>query len=185
MLRDEEFTAYVAARARVLRRSAYLLCGDWHRAEDLTRSALTKVYLSWSRVRRADSVDGYVRTVLVRTYLDEQRRHWRRERPTAEGPDEVRTDPAGQTDQRLDLIRALATLPPRQRAAVVLRCWEDLPIAEVARALDCSPGTLTIRKKLDRDGPGSLDGGRSSDGWVGCERRAAGVGDEGGLARGW
>jgi len=53
--RDDEFTAYVAARARLLRRSAYLLCGDWHRAEDLTQSALTKVYLAWSRVRRADS----------------------------------------------------------------------------------------------------------------------------------
>ena len=142
MLRDEEFTAYVAARARVLRRSAYLLCGDWHRAEDLTQSALTKVYLAWSRVRRADSVDGYVRTVLVRTYLDEERRHWRRERPAADGLDGTGTDPAAQADQRLDLVRALATLPPRQRAAVVLRCWEDLPIAEVARALDCSPGTV-------------------------------------------
>lgn len=142
MRRDEEFTAYVAVRARVLRRSAYLLCGDWHRAEDLTQSALTKVYVAWSRVRRADNVDGYVQTVLVRTYLDEERRHWRRERPAADGLDGVRADPATDTDQRLDLVRALATLPPRQRAAVVLRCWEDLPIAEVARALDCSAGTV-------------------------------------------
>ena len=63
MRRDDEFTAYVAARARLLRRSAYLLCGDWHRARTLTQSALTKVYLAWSRVRRADNVDGYVRQV--------------------------------------------------------------------------------------------------------------------------
>lgn len=142
MRRDEEFTAYVAARTRLLRRSAYLLCGDWHRAEDLTQSALTKVYLAWPKVRRADNVDGYVRTVLVRTYLDEERRRWRRERPTGESLDGIGPDPAVAADQRLDLLAALATLPPKQRAAVVLRCWEDLPIAEVARALDCGEGTV-------------------------------------------
>lgn len=142
MRRDEEFTAYVAARARLLRRSAYLLCGDWHRAEDLTQSALTKVYLAWPKVRRAENVDGYVRTVLVRTYLDEQRRQWRREQPTGEPPEAAGPDPSGGRDTRIDLVRALATLPPRQRAAVVLRCWEDLPIAEVARTLDCSEGTV-------------------------------------------
>ena len=142
MRRDDEFTAYVAARARLLRRSAYLLCGDWHRAEDLTQSALTKVYLAWSRVRRADNVDAYVRQVLVRTYLDEQRRRWRSEQLSGGTLDGLRPDPAAASDQRLDLLRALATLPPRQRAAVVLRCWEDLPITEVARALDCSEGTV-------------------------------------------
>jgi RNA polymerase sigma-70 factor (sigma-E family) len=140
--RDEEFTAYVAARARPLRRSAYLLCGDWHRAEDLSQSALTKAYLAWPRITRADNVDGYVRQILVRTYLDEQRRRWRREQPSGDLPERLGTDPATATDQRLDLMRALATLPARQRAAVVLRCWEDLPIAEVARALDCSEGTV-------------------------------------------
>jgi RNA polymerase sigma-70 factor (sigma-E family) len=140
--RDDEFTAYVAARARLLRRSAYLLCGDWHRAEDLTQSALTKVYLAWSRVSRADNVDGYVRTVLVRTYLDEERRRWRKEQPTGDSLDGVGPDPSGRADDRLDLLAALATLPPKQRAAVVLRCWEDLPIATVAQALDCSEGTV-------------------------------------------
>jgi RNA polymerase sigma-70 factor (sigma-E family) len=140
--RDEEFTAYVAARVRLLRRSAYLLCGDWHRAEDLTQSALTKVYVSWARVSRADNVDGYVRTLLVRTYLDEERRRWRRERPTDELPEDATPDPGDRTEERLDLARALAALPPRQRAAVVLRCWEDLSIAQVAAALDCSEGTV-------------------------------------------
>jgi RNA polymerase sigma-70 factor (sigma-E family) len=140
--RDEEFTAYVAARARPLRRSAYLLCGDWHRAEDLTQSALTKAYLAWPRITRADNVDGYVRQILVRTYLDEQRRRWRREQPSGDLPERLGTDPAPASDQRLDLMRALATLPARQRAAVVLRCWEDLPIAAVARVLDCSEGTV-------------------------------------------
>jgi len=93
-------------------------------------------------VRRADNVDGYVRQVLVRTYLDEQRRRWRSEQVTGETLDGLRPDPAGASDQRMDLLRALATLPPRQRAAVVLRCWEDMPITEVARALDCSEGTV-------------------------------------------
>lgn len=157
MRRDEEFTVYVAARVRQLRRSAYLLCGDWHRAEDLTQSALAKIYVAWAKVRRADNVDGYVRTVLVRTFLDEQRRHWRREQPTGESVDSVRPDPSSGTDSRVDLVRALAALPARQRAAVVLRCWEDLSIAEVARTLDCSEGTVksqtsrglaTLRERL-------------------------------------
>ena len=103
---------------------------------------LTKVCLAWSRVRRADNVDGYVRQVPVRTYLDEQRRQWRSEQPTGDPLDGLRPDPATASDQRLDLLRALATLPPRQRAAVVLCCCEDLPISEVARALDCSEGTV-------------------------------------------
>jgi RNA polymerase sigma-70 factor (sigma-E family) len=140
--RDEEFTAYVAARAGALRRSAYLLCGDWHRAEDLVQSALTKVYLAWGRVSRADNVEGYVRTMLVRTYLDEQRRRWRQELPTGDAIDGDGPDQSDRTAARLDLVRALGTLPARQRAVVVLRCWEDLPIAEVARALDCSEGTV-------------------------------------------
>ena len=87
-------------------------------------------------------MDGYVRTLLVRTYLDEERRRWRREQPSAELADGVRADPSADTDQRLDLSAALATLPARQRAAVVLRCWEDLSIAQVARVLDCSEGTV-------------------------------------------
>jgi RNA polymerase sigma-70 factor (sigma-E family) len=140
--RDAEFSEYAGARMRLLRRSAYLLCGDWHRAEDLTQTALTKVYVSWSRVRRADNVDGYVRTVLVRAFLDEERRAWKRERPTAVLADVPLADPASFADSRIDLARALSTLPARQRAAVVLRCWEDLPIAEVARTLDCSEGTV-------------------------------------------
>ena len=142
MRRDDEFTAYAAARMRLLRRSAYLLCGDWHRAEDLTQTALTKVYVSWSRVRRADNVDGYVRTVLVRAFLDEERRAWKRERASGSLPDVPLADPSAGSDARLDLVRALSTLPARQRAAVVPRCWEDLPIAEVARTLDCSEGTV-------------------------------------------
>ena len=154
---DTEFTAYAAARMRLLRRSAYLLCGDWHRAEDLTQTALTKVYVAWARVRRADNIDGYVRTVLVRAFLDEERRLWKRERPAESLGDVSLADPASGTDSRIDLARALSALPARQRAAVVLRLWEDLPIAEVARTLGCSEGTVksstsrglaTLRERL-------------------------------------
>jgi RNA polymerase sigma-70 factor (sigma-E family) len=140
--RDAEFSAYAAARMRLLRRSAYLLCGDWHRAEDLTQVALTKVYVAWPRVRRADNVDGYVRTVLVRAFLDEERRQWKRERPSDLLVERAGPDRHAEVDARVDLVRALATLPARQRAAVVLRCWHDLPVAEVARTLDCSEGTV-------------------------------------------
>jgi DNA-directed RNA polymerase specialized sigma24 family protein len=126
--RDEEFGPYLAARAPSLRRSAYLLCGDWERAEDLTRTALAKVYADWSR---STDRDRYAAHALARAYLTEQKRR--------------RRDPL---PQRPDLLRALAELPPRQRTAVVLRCWEDLPVAAVAEALGCSESTA--RSQADR-----------------------------------
>lgn len=128
MGRDEEFTHYLAARAPSLRRSAYLLCGDWERAEELTQNALAKVYADWSR---HPDRDRYAAQVLARTYLAGQRRR--------------RRDPL---PERHDLLRALAALPPQQRTAVVLRCWEDLPVAEVAEALGCSESTA--RAQSDR-----------------------------------
>lgn len=82
---DADFRRYAAARAPALRRTAYLLCGDWHGAEDLVQVALTKLYLNWRRVRHQHSLDGYARKVLVRVYLDERRRK-RPESPTATLP---------------------------------------------------------------------------------------------------
>jgi RNA polymerase sigma-70 factor (sigma-E family) len=137
---EHEFAASVAARSRLLCTTAYLLCGDWHRAEDHTQTALTKLYLAWRRIDRRESVDAYARRVLVRTVVDERRRPWRREHPAAELPDlSGRADPA---DDRLDLLAALARLPARQRAAVVLRYWADLDIAETARVLGVTEGTV-------------------------------------------
>jgi RNA polymerase sigma-70 factor (sigma-E family) len=137
---EQEFAAYVAARSRVLCTTAYLLCGDWHRAEDHTQTALTKLYLAWRRIDRRESVDAYARRVLVRTVVDEHRRPWRRERPAAELPDTGA--PPDRADDRLDLLAALARLPARQRAAVVLRYWADLDIAETARVLGVTEGTV-------------------------------------------
>src|SRR5690606_33835984 len=75
---EEDFAAYYAARGDMLRRTAYLLCGDWHLAEDLTQTAFTNLYRAWNRLDRHDALDQYTRRVLVRAFLDERRRPWRR-----------------------------------------------------------------------------------------------------------
>ncbi|MDX8049114.1 SigE family RNA polymerase sigma factor [Lentzea sp. BCCO 10_0798] len=138
MDRDREFGEFVDARALVMRRTAYLLCGDWHRAEDIVQTALIKMYVAWSRVRK-DSVDAYARKVLVRTAIDETRRgFFQRERIVDAVPESAVTDAASD----LDLRRALDALPPGQRAVVVLRYWEDLSITETARILGRTEGTV-------------------------------------------
>lgn len=85
--RDRSFGEYVAARRAHLYRTAYLLCGDPHRAEDIVQLALTKLYVAWPRVSRLDSVDAYVRRIVVNAHIDETRRPWRRERPVETGLD--------------------------------------------------------------------------------------------------
>jgi RNA polymerase sigma-70 factor (sigma-E family) len=141
--RDEEFAAYYAARGAAMRGTAYLLCGDWHLAEDLTQTAFAKLYLAWSRISRREAIDAYVRRVIVRAFLDERRRPWRRERVTA--PDggafeQSRNDP--EVVERLAIQAALAAVPPRQRATLVLRYWADLSVEETAQVLGCSAGTV-------------------------------------------
>lgn len=139
--RDAAFVEYFAARSEAMRGTAYLLCGDWHRAEDLVQTAFTKLYLVWNRVSRHEVLDSYVRQILIRLFLDERRRGWwRRERVS--GAYAERPAPADAPEDRLVLLQALATVPPRQRAVLVLRYWEDLSIEETATALNCSPGTV-------------------------------------------
>ncbi|MFI5592427.1 SigE family RNA polymerase sigma factor [Amycolatopsis sp. NPDC051758] len=139
--RDREFRAYFEARAAVVRRTAFLLCGDWHRAEDLAQIALAKVYQHWGRLDRNGQVDAYVRKTLVRTLIDESR--WRKRRPetVVDVVPEIAEAVTG-LEEAMDVRHALAALPPKQRAAVVLRYWEDLPVAETAAALGCSEGTV-------------------------------------------
>lgn len=159
MDRDGEFTAYCAARSATLRNTAYLLCGDWHLAHDLTQTALIKLYLAWSRVSRHATIDAYARQVLVRVFLDERRRPWRRERGVFDQTllDRPVHDPA--IAERMAVRAALAEVPPRQRAALVLRFWLDLSVDQAAEALRCSPGTVksqtarglaTLRAALER-----------------------------------
>lgn len=140
---ERDFADYVDGRGTALRGTAYLLCGDWHAAEDLTQTALTKLYLAWRRIDRAASVDAYARRVLLRVFLDSRRRPWRRERPAAEPPDRAAPgDGPGAVDERLALQKALRRLPPTQRAVVVLRYWCDLDIRETAATLGISEGTV-------------------------------------------
>jgi RNA polymerase sigma-70 factor (sigma-E family) len=134
------FHAFALSRRPMLRRTAFLLCGDWYQADDLVQTALVKLYVAWPRVRASGPPDAYVQRVLVRCYLDERRRPWRRESPveivdrdgTATGPEE---------DQR-DLRSELARLPRRQRATLLLRFWLDMSVAQTADALGCSEGTV-------------------------------------------
>jgi len=143
---DDEFTRYYAARGAAMRSTAYLLCGDWHTAEDLVQTAFIKLYRAWDRVNGHDRMDGYVRRTLVRTYLDHRRRPWRREsavsfdQSVAWEPTVTATE--GSTEERMVLLRALAAVPPRQRAVLVLRYWEDMSEADTAELLGCSPGTV-------------------------------------------
>jgi RNA polymerase sigma-70 factor (sigma-E family) len=139
---DADFSAYFAARAHALRATAYLLCGDWHRAEDITQTAMTKLYLAWPRLRD-HGMDAYARTVVVRTFLAENRRLWRRrEHLTHEPPEPVVAERTGAVDRRLLVEAALVAVPPRQRAVLVLRYWNDLSVEDTAEVLGCSTGTV-------------------------------------------
>jgi RNA polymerase sigma-70 factor (sigma-E family) len=124
-----------------MRGTAFLLCGDWHRAEDLVQTAFTKLYTHWNRVARHESLDPYVRQVLIRTFIDDGRRGWwRRERPRETPVEQVAAQASA--DDRLMLLQALAGVPPRQRAVLVLRYWEDMSVEETAAVLNCSAGTV-------------------------------------------
>jgi RNA polymerase sigma-70 factor (sigma-E family) len=137
---EADFRSYVTARAPALRRTAHLLSGDWHTAEDLVQVALTKLYLNWRKVRDLDRLDGYARQVLVRVYLDDQRKR-RRESPAERLPEAVVRGPEYIGDREL-LLAALTQVPPRQRAVLVLRFWEDQSVQATAQLLGCSEGTV-------------------------------------------
>jgi RNA polymerase sigma-70 factor (sigma-E family) len=140
---EAQFQEFVRARWSHLVRTAYLLTGDTHHAEDLTQTALAKAYRSWRRVARADSPEAYVRRMLVSCNSDRFRKRRVAEALTAAPPDVAGRDEgyAG-VDERGALIGALAQLPPKQRAVVVMRYWEDLSESEVADVLGCSVGTV-------------------------------------------
>ncbi|MEV6103202.1 SigE family RNA polymerase sigma factor [Streptomyces sp. NPDC051940] len=140
---EAHFQEFVRARWPRLVRTAYLLTGDVHDAEDLAQMALAKAYRSWPRVRRSDNVDAYVRRMLVSCNSDRFRKRRVRERLTDIPPDgPARQDTESRTEERQLLMAALAELPPRQRAVVVLRYWDDYSEGEVAEILGCSPGTV-------------------------------------------
>jgi RNA polymerase sigma-70 factor (sigma-E family) len=144
---DTAFVEYVSSRLLHLRRTAYLLCGDWSRGDDLVQRALTDVYVRWARVREASNVDGYVRTVLVHRFVDEQRRGWARVRLLGTIPDRPAVDTSDPAIG-LDLRSALVKLPPRQRAVLVLRFFCDMSVEQTAEALGCATGTVKSQTSL-------------------------------------
>jgi RNA polymerase sigma-70 factor (sigma-E family) len=140
---ETEYREFVAGRAAPLHRTAYLLCGDWHLADDLVQETLAKTFRHWRKVRRADSPDSYVHRILI----NEANRHHRRRRTVAPVVDVAEHDLAvpDLTDEivdRTDLLRALLTLPVRQRATVVLRYLVGMSERETAVVLKCSEGTV-------------------------------------------
>ena len=134
--REQEFTAFFAAHAAGLRRTAYLVVHDWHLAEDLTQQGMAKLYVVWRRAR-PDTRLAYARRIVVNECLS----HLRRKRP--ETPTDIVPEPPVQArDEHLDLGQTLDLLPPRQRAIVALRFLDDLSVTEVADLLDVAEGTV-------------------------------------------
>jgi RNA polymerase sigma-70 factor (sigma-E family) len=141
---DAEFTEFVAARSAQLYRSAYLLAGSTHAAEDLVQSALAKTYAAWWRVRSAEDPVAYVHGVLIKTFLSDRRRRSSAELPMA-GVGEERPVDVGDPTERMALLAALAELAPLDRAVVVLRFWEDQSIARTAAELHLTEAAVKNR----------------------------------------
>jgi len=144
---SEDFSAFAVSRWPGLVRLAFGLTGDRWAAEDLAQATLARAYVAWRRVSQADDPDAYLRRILVNA----SNRRFRRRRVTEQPGDPPETaveDPAELVSDRAVLLAALRQLPPRQRAVVVLRYWEDLTDAQIAATLGCSPGT--VRSQLSR-----------------------------------
>jgi len=139
---DGDFVAFYQARGAQLRNTAYLLCRDWHLAEDLTQITFTKLYRAWHRINRQGSLDQYARKVLLRAFLDERRHPWRRECPTEPGSAELDTATIDEDDIGSRLHTALMRLPARRRAVLVFRFWADMSVEQVADAMNTTTGTV-------------------------------------------
>ena len=139
---DSEFIAFAEACRSGLRRTAYLMCGDWERAADITQEAMVRVYVAWPRLERDRGLRAYARRAVISVAIEQSRKRSSREVPTAHLGDQPVDDPADQVADRLLLMAALAELPARQRACVVLRFYDDLSVEAVAEALGCRTGTV-------------------------------------------
>jgi RNA polymerase sigma-70 factor (sigma-E family) len=140
---EEEFREFVGSCAASLHRTAYLLCGDWHLASDLVQETFVQTFRHWRRVQRADNQNAYVKRILI----NEFKRHWQRYgglpvRVGTDGLEVAVPDVSDEVVNRADLLRALLTLPVRQRATVVLRYLEGMSERETAAVMRCSEGTV-------------------------------------------
>ena len=139
---NADFTAYATQAVPRLRATAYLMCRDWHLADDLTQNALTKLFLAWSRVSKVEDIDAYARKVLLRSYLDHHRRRWASEVVTATFDEAAAAET---TDLRMTLVDALRLLKPQDRAVIILRYWEDYSVEKVASLLEIREATVRAR----------------------------------------
>ena len=167
--RDADFSEYVEFRLPALRRLALLFCQDRHRADDLVQQAVIKVYVHWAKASAADNTDAYVNAILVREFLHERRSGWTRRVSVTDRLPEAPILTADR-DGLMDLQAAVAALPPRQRAALVLRYYCDLNTDQTAAALGCSTGTVksqtakaiaALRRRLDGDAAITTAGSRA------------------------
>ena len=138
----ESFPEFVTRQQQSLLRLAFLLTGDRGHAEDLVQTALMKTYRHWDRIIRRGEPSAYVRRALVTTHSSWRRRARHRQQPTGRLPDVAAAEPAGRLGAREELRRALAALPPRMRATVVLRYYEDLSNDQIAEMMEISVGAV-------------------------------------------
>jgi RNA polymerase sigma-70 factor (sigma-E family) len=138
---EAAFREYVSTRMERLRRTAYLLCHDWHTADDLVAIALDKLFQRWKRAREMADLDAYTRRILLNAWLDERRRPWRREFTRERLPDGPAPAAPAPADEH-GLLTLLRTLPRHQRAVLVLRFFCDLSVEETAETLGVPTGTV-------------------------------------------
>lgn len=139
---DLDFEEYAQARVVRLRQRAYLLCRDWHLAQDLTQITLSRLYAAWRKVVKADNVDAYAAKVMVRVFLDHKRLKSSHEVVSDTTMVSTAVDGSGEPELRLTLLDALGRLGPRARAIVVLRYWEDHSVDTVAEMLGVTPSLV-------------------------------------------
>ena len=161
MTSADEFIEFATAASPRLRRTAFLLCGDWHTAEDLVQTTLAKMFVAWRRVSQMDAPLPYATHALVNTYLAGRRRKRTAELLLSRLPERA-VEPQA-PELKLVVLDALATLPARARAVVVLRYWEDLSVEQVADLLGCSTGNVKSQSAR------ALDKLRAALGDVGAE----------------
>ncbi|GAB3221700.1 SigE family RNA polymerase sigma factor [Glycomyces halotolerans] len=140
---EAAFRSFALDQRDGLRRYAYMLCGDWHEADDIVQKSLTKLFPAWHRIE-PDGAVSYARKIVTNTYLSHLRRGWvRRERTTAQLPEPaVQGSPQSAVDTRMEVLAALERLPAKQRATIVLRYCEQLTVEETAAVMRCSIGTV-------------------------------------------
>ena len=141
--RDAEFLEYATVhRGRMLRTARLLTSGDSHWAEDLVQVALTRLYVHWAKVRREDGAARYADRILVNAFLDERRQLWRSRKATTDRLDNAVPASGQDPADRLTVLDALAKLPRRQHAVVVLRYFRDFDVQTTAELMGCSEGTV-------------------------------------------